>query len=264
MDVTFIPVARQAGAEVRSECFVTGIERDNTGRVSGVVYVQNGVEQRQPCRHVFLCAGAVETPRLLLLNGLANGSGQVGRNFLAHVGTQVWGQFAEDIRPYKGIPGGLISEDTHRPQNADFASGYLLQSIGVMPVTYASQAARGDGLWGERLREHMRGYNHVAGINICGDCLPSESNFLELSEETRCAGTAQAARSLHGGRERAAHGGPCRNADAGHLGGGRSVRCLGVGPPRAHAGNVPDGSRPVGLGGRRRTAGRMTFPAFLL
>ena len=188
MDVTFIPLALQSGAEVRSECFVTEITQDGAGRVNGVVYTQNGVEQRQPCRHVFLCAGAVESPRLLLLNGLANGSGQVGRNFLAHNGIQVWGQFDEDIRPYKGIPGGLISEDTHRPLGADFAGGYLLQSLGVMPVTYASQLARGPGLWGERLREHMCGYNHIAGINICGDSLPDEGNFLELSDETDARG----------------------------------------------------------------------------
>ena len=188
MDVTFLPVALGAGAEIRSECFVTQIERDAQGRVSGVVYTQNGTEKRQPCRNVFLCAGAIETPRLLLLNGLANGSGQVGRNFMAHTGMQVWGQFEEDIRPYKGIPGGLISEDTHRPKDADFASGYLLQSIGVMPVTYATQLARGETLWGERLREHMRGYNHVAGINICGDCLPYDTNFMELSDEKDARG----------------------------------------------------------------------------
>ena len=191
MDVTFIPLALQAGAEVRSGCFVTQIETDKTGRVSGVVYTQDGIEKRQPCRNVFLCAGAVETPRLLLLNGLANGSSQVGRNFMAHTGAQLWGQFEADIRPYKGIPGGLISEDTHRPKDADFAGGYLLQSLGIMPVTYASQVARGPGLWGGRLREHMRGYNHVAGINICGEGLPHANNFLELSGEKDARGLAK-------------------------------------------------------------------------
>jgi len=125
---------------------------------------------------------------LLLLNGLANGSGQVGRNFMAHVGLQVWGQFAEEVRPFKGIPGALISEDTHRPHDADFAGGYLLQSIGVLPVTYASQVARGRGLWGESLRAHMRGYNHTAGINILGDCLPHAENYLELSDELDARG----------------------------------------------------------------------------
>lgn len=188
MDVTFIPVAVHAGAEVRAECFVTRLESDRAKRVTGVVYVRDGREERQLCRHVFLCAGGIETPRLLLINNLANSSGQVGRNFMAHTGLQVWGQFAEDVRPYKGIPGALISEDTHRPADADFAGGYLLQSIGVMPVTYASQLARGRGLWGARLREHMRGYNHTAGINILGECLPSAHNYVELSDELDARG----------------------------------------------------------------------------
>ena len=188
MDVTFIPIALQNGAEIRSECFVTRIETDQSGAVSGVVYVQDGREHRQPCKNIFLCGGAIETPRLLLLNNLANSSGQVGRNFMAHTAIQLWGQFADDIRPYKGIPGGLISEDTHRPKDADFAGGYLLQSIGVMPVTYASQFARAEGIWGQKMRDHMRGYNHVAGINICGDCLPYEQNYLELSSETDARG----------------------------------------------------------------------------
>ena len=29
----------------------------------------------------------------------------------------------------------------------------------------------------------MRGYNHTAGINILGECLPCENNFIELSDE---------------------------------------------------------------------------------
>ena len=107
---------------------------------------------------------------------------------MAHMGTQVWGQFPEVTHPWKGIPGALISEDTHRPANADFAGGYLLQSIGVMPVTYAIQVARGRKLWGEPLREHMRGYNHTAGINILGDCLPYTQNYLELSSELDARG----------------------------------------------------------------------------
>ena len=183
MDVTFIPLAMQHGAEVRSQCFVTRFERDLDDRITAVIYIQAGEEKRQPCRTVFLCAGAIETPRLLLLNNLANSSGQVGRNFMAHPGVQVWGQFSEQVRPYKGIPGGLISEDTHRPQDANFIGGYLLQSIGVMPVTYASQVARGTGWWGDRLRSHLLNYNHTAGINILGDCLPYEHNYLELSDE---------------------------------------------------------------------------------
>ncbi|RYD53113.1 MAG: GMC family oxidoreductase [Sphingobacteriales bacterium] len=187
-DVTFIPVARHFGAEVRTGCFATGFERDTQGRITGVIYQQEGQEQRQRCKAVFLCAGAVETPRLLLYSGLANSSGQVGKNFMAHTGTQLWGEFNELIEPFKGVPATLISEDMHAPADADFASGYLLQPIGVMPVTYTSQLARETGTWGTALRKRIQAYNHVAGINIHGECLPYESNYLELSGETDAMG----------------------------------------------------------------------------
>jgi len=183
VDVTWIPLAVAHGAEIRPESFVTQIEVSN-GVVTGVVYTEaEGKQHRQRKKALFLCAGAVETPRLLLLNDLCNASGQVGKNFMAHPGMQVWAQFEEETRPYKGIPGGLISHDTHRAKDADFAGGYLLQSIGVMPTTYASQYARGERKFGREMRDHLLGYNRTAGINILGDCLPYDHNFLELSDE---------------------------------------------------------------------------------
>ncbi len=183
MDVTYIPLAVKHGADIRPNSYVTEIERDEKGLVSAVVYTQNEQSHRIACKHLFLCAGAVETPRLLLLNELALTSGQVGRNLMAHTGIQVWGTFPEEVRPTKGIPGGLISQDTHRPKDADFVGGYLLQSIGVMPVTFAGQTARGRKLWGKALRDYMKKFNYIAGINILGDCLPHPDNYLELSDE---------------------------------------------------------------------------------
>lgn len=183
MDVTLIPVAIHFGAEVRPNSFVTELLKDNFGKIEAVVYKRNGQLEKQLCKNVFLCAGAIETPRLLLINGLANSSGQVGKNFMAHTSLQVWGEFDQKIDPWKGIPGGLISEDMHRAPDADFAGGYLIQSIGVMPVTYASQLARATGVFGEELRERMRHYDQVAGINMHGECLPYDHNFLELATE---------------------------------------------------------------------------------
>jgi choline dehydrogenase-like flavoprotein len=188
MDVTFLPLAAAHGADIRPNSYVTEIERDSAGKITGVIYQHLGVEQRLRCRHLFLCAGAVETPRLLLLNELALSSGHVGRNFMAHPGVQVFGTFEEEVRPFKGIPGSLISQDTFRPKDADFVGGYLLQSIGIMPVTFAGQVARGRKLWGEPLRRYMQQYNHIAGINILGDCLPHTDNFLELAEEKDARG----------------------------------------------------------------------------
>ncbi len=183
MDRTYLPAATRAGAEIRANCFVHGFEIDANRQISGVVYQHEGREMRQRCRAVFLCAGAIETPRLLLYNGLANSSGQVGRNFMVHMAAQVWGHFEEETRPHKGFPASLITEEMIRPKQADFAGRYLLQSLGIVPVTWAMQVARGRGLWGQALRDQLRRYNHAGGIGMNGDCLPSTENYLELSGE---------------------------------------------------------------------------------
>lgn len=188
MNVTFLPFAVNCGAEIRSECFVTEFEFDSQGKIKAVVYSQNGETKKQLCKNVFLCAGGIESARLLLINDLANSSGQVGKNFMAHTGVQIWGVFDGAIYPHRGIPGGLISEYTHRPTDADFASGYLLQSLGVMPVTYISQLARGEKIFGSELGAWMTDYNHTAGINILGECLPHKHNFMELADEKDARG----------------------------------------------------------------------------
>jgi len=188
MDVTYIPRALAAGVEIRPNSFVHSFERDAQGRITAVVYRNNGVDVRQRCRSVYLCAGAIETPRLLLHTGLANSSGQVGKNFMAHMATQVWGTFADEMRMNKGFPASLISEATMRPADADFAGGYLTQSLGVVPVTFSRQVARGRGLWGKPLVDYLDQYNHIAGIGANGDCLPYPGNFLELSDEKDALG----------------------------------------------------------------------------
>jgi len=190
MDVTYLPWAVRSGAEIRPNCFVHGFERDAQGRITAVLYRDslNGVEYRQACAAVFLCAGAVETPRLLLHAGLANSSGEVGRNFMAHVATQVWGTFDEPVRMNQGFPATVISEDFVRPRGANFPSGYITQSLGVVPVTWAQGVARERKLFGEDLVRYLDRYNFVAGIGVNGDCLPSKRNFLELSDEVDASG----------------------------------------------------------------------------
>ncbi len=183
MDVTYLPRALAAGVEIRPNSFVHSFERHEDGSIAAVVYRSGDADLRQRCKAVFLCAGAVETPRLLLHTGLANSSGEVGRNFMAHVATQVWGTFPQEMRMNKGFPATLISEDTLRPKDADFAAGYLTQSLGVVPVTFARQVARGRGLWGQGLVDYLDRYNHLAGVGANGDCLPYPQNRLDLSDE---------------------------------------------------------------------------------
>ncbi|WP_279480639.1 GMC family oxidoreductase [Aureimonas sp. SK2] len=192
MDTTYLPLAVSMGAEIRPEARVHTIERDAAGRVTAVVYRRNGQDERQRCRHLILAAGGVETPRLLLHTGLANGNGQVGRNFMAHGATQVWGRFETEMRGWRGYPSSLLTEDMIRPKDADFAGGYLIQSLGVMPLTIATTLTRGTGLWGRGLVEAMDGYRHMAGVGINTECLPRDDNRLELSDETDAFGVPKA------------------------------------------------------------------------
>lgn len=191
-DTSWLPLAVAHGAEVRAECRVIDLERDGRGRVTAVVYDRRGQRLRQRCDAVFLCAGGVETPRLLLNLGLANSSGQVGRNFMAHVATQVWGRFDADMRMNRGYPSSLISEDMMRPADLNAAGGYLMQSLGVLPVTLATNLARGAGLWGQALVDLLDDYNRLGGIGINGECLPSDANRLTLSDETDAYGLRKA------------------------------------------------------------------------
>ncbi|WP_294270447.1 GMC family oxidoreductase [uncultured Sphingomonas sp.] len=192
MDTTYLPQAVALGAEIRSGARVLSFEFDHAGRIDGVVYRQGGQDHRQRCRAVFLCAGGVESPRLLLNLGLANSSGQVGRNFMAHVATQVWGRFDDEMRMNRGYPSSLISEDMMRPADADCVGGYLMQSLGVLPVNLATGLARGAGMWGTRLQSILRNYNSMAGIGINGECLPHPDNRLTLSDETDAFGHRKA------------------------------------------------------------------------
>ncbi|WP_235480661.1 GMC family oxidoreductase [Agreia sp. Leaf210] len=180
---TYLPAAVADGAEIRADAMVHGIELDAQGRVEAVVYRRDGQDFRQRCANLVLAGGGIETPRLLLNTGLANSSGQVGRNFLAHGGVQVWGRFDEQIRGYRGYPSSLISEDFVRPEGVDFVGGYLLQSLGVMPLNYATSLVRGAGLWGDELMNALDAWRYSAGIGINGECLPSDDNRLVLSDE---------------------------------------------------------------------------------
>jgi choline dehydrogenase-like flavoprotein len=192
MDTTYLPAAVAFGAEIRPEAFVHGIELDALGRVEAVVYHQGGRDHRQRCRSLVLAAGGVETPRLLLHTGLANSSGQVGRNFTAHGATQVWATFDESMRSYRGYPSSIITEDFVRPTDADFAGGYLIQSLGVQPLTFATTLVRGGGLRGKALVDAMRDYPRMAGVGINAECLPYDGNRLELTDELDAHGVPKA------------------------------------------------------------------------
>ncbi len=189
-------------------------------------------------------------PRLLLHTGLANGSGQVGRNYMGHVATQVWGTFDHEVRMNRGYPSSLITEDFIRPEDADFAGGYLIQSLGVVPVTFANAVARGRGLWGQPLLDYLGRYNHLAGIGINGETLPCDANVLALSDETDARGMRKARIDFGYSTNENRLNVHATQVMREPLGGGRRPGHLGTGARRPHPRHLSDGPRRR-HGGRR-------------
>jgi len=106
------------GGRVVTGARVTRITLDGNGLANGALWRDaSGMEHFQPARIVLMAANGIGTPRLLLASacerhpdGLANSSGQVGRNLMMHPLATVTGLFAENLESWQGLNGSpLIS-----------------------------------------------------------------------------------------------------------------------------------------------------------
>jgi hypothetical protein len=59
---------------------------------------------------------------------------------------------------------------THR-DGKDFFGGYAYMSQGPLPVAWAGVQSSKRGLWGQRLIDEMKNYNHQVGLKIVGECM---------------------------------------------------------------------------------------------
>ena len=134
---TDIPKGEATGnLEVRPECQVLRIEHDNSGKVTGVVYAdKRGNHHRQRARIVCVASDSIETPRILLNSasskypdGLANSSGQVGKNYMRHTSGTVWAIFDKPVRLHRGITmAGWIKDERYHKPDRDFVGGYYME-----------------------------------------------------------------------------------------------------------------------------------------
>jgi choline dehydrogenase-like flavoprotein len=186
-DVTYWPEALAAGAELRVRSRVRRIVLDAKGRASGVEYYDaRGRLHEQRARRVVLCAGGIGSPRLLLMSansahpdGLANGSGQVGRNLMVHAQTLVAGRFQSPTESYAGTVGAMSSRQFYETDPAnDFVRGFIVAgNRGYSPLLTALQFREWGAGHHKRLEHHL---NHDATVYICGDDEPEEHNCVEL------------------------------------------------------------------------------------
>jgi choline dehydrogenase-like flavoprotein len=187
VNVSYIPSAVAAGAEIRPGCFATRIETAG-GRATGVAYLHEGEERFQRAERVFVCCYAIETPRLLLGSGnLANSSDQVGRNLMVHSGPIVYGHFGRPIDSFITPPVGVFTRDPYPsdPGRRGFARGYLFNTYAQFPISFAtSLTASNPDLWGHDLMEVLDEYAHWGLLAGLGEVLPDPDNRVTLADET--------------------------------------------------------------------------------
>jgi choline dehydrogenase-like flavoprotein len=185
---TEIPKAEETGKlDLRPESMVLQIQHDDAGKVTGVLYAdKDGNQQMQKGRVVCVACNSIETPRLLLNSasskfpdGLANSSGQVGRNYMRHTTGSVYAIFDEPVRMYRGTTmAGIITDESHNDPARGFVGGYELESLSLgLPFMAAFLEP---GAWGRDFCWAMESYAHMAGMWIVGEDMPQEKNGVTL------------------------------------------------------------------------------------
>jgi choline dehydrogenase-like flavoprotein len=155
-NLSYIPPALEAGSLCVTGLRVQRVLVDN-GRAIGVEGVSaHGIQVRVRARAIVLAGGSVPTPLLLLSQGIANRSGQVGRNLTLHPSTNVAGVFDEVIDPANHIPQGYACDEFLR-------DGQLIAA--AQPTT--NVAAQLFQLAGRPLMHALDRLPHIASIGLC-------------------------------------------------------------------------------------------------
>jgi choline dehydrogenase-like flavoprotein len=190
---TELPKAEKTGnMDLRPLSHVSRIEHDDKGKVSGVVYFdKDGKEQRQKARIVCVAGNSIETPRLLLLSaspmfrdGLANSSGQVGRNYMRHMTGSVYAMFRQPVHMYRGTTmAGIVRDEAKHDPKRGFAGGYEMETL-ALGIPFMA-AFLNPGGWGSEFAEYMDNYTRLAGMWLVGEDMPRESNRVTLNTNVK-------------------------------------------------------------------------------
>ncbi len=185
--VAMIPGAVVTGrCEIRPNSYVRRIEMGPNGRVTGVTYFDK--EKRdifQRAKAVVLSANGVETPKLLLLsaagafpNGLANSSGQVGRNFVNNGGGGAEALFEHEINSWKGVDVSRIIWDFF-----EVPGGLGLYGGGGIDMrkSYNGPYWTGEPTWGREWKRRAKVYScNSVGVNAHTTKLCVSTNHIDL------------------------------------------------------------------------------------
>ena len=188
-----LPKAEATGKlDLRPQSHVVRIEHNGGGRVTEVAYYDaDGKERRQRARAVCVAANSIETARLLLNSassahpdGLANSSGQVGRNYMRHLTGSVYAQFDKPVHMYRGeTMAGIVTDESRNDPDRPFVGGYYMQVL-ALGVPFLA-AFLSPGASGRDFAQLMEAYDYTAGMWLVGEDMPRETNRVTLNPDVR-------------------------------------------------------------------------------
>jgi choline dehydrogenase-like flavoprotein len=189
--VAELPKAAATGKlDLRADAHAVQITHDASGHADGVVYIDSeGTLRRQRAKAVCVACNAIETARLLLLSdsashpdGLANSSGQVGRNYMRHLTCSVYGRFDKPVVMYRGeTMAGIITDEAGHDPDRGFAGGFYMQTLSLGVPFLA--AFIDPGAWGPDFTKAMEAYPNTAGMWLVGEDMPQETNRVTLNRD---------------------------------------------------------------------------------
>ncbi len=154
-NVSYIPLALRAGAELFAGCKVTRIIVDG-GQARGVVArTAQGHSLTVRARAVVIACGSILTPLLLQAQGIGTRSGQLGKNLSIHPAAGALAEFDEQILPWNGIPQGYSIEELHE-------EGILFEGA-MVPLEMTMSMTQ---LIGPELIRLAESFDHVASFGF--------------------------------------------------------------------------------------------------
>ncbi len=199
VDVTFLKDAMETGLlTLISEAVVTRLLAGRHGKVTHLDVIHKGTRRRIETPTLVLAAGAVQTPRLLLMSadseqplGLANSSDQVGRNFMETLYWQSAGLVPGLSGGHLGLPSDAVFWGPSRPgQLNGTAGGFRLNhataEIGFTgPVSYATRLIGG---FGKQFKDAVRqGFGSGIAVGAIGQVIADERSRVTLDTNARDA-----------------------------------------------------------------------------
>ena len=202
-NVLILPAFATGHLKLVTGAMAREVTLDRNGRADGVLYINkaDGSEQRVRARVIVLAASACESARILLNSksssfpqGLANGSGVVGKYLTDTTGTDVSGFIPAMVDHVPHNEDGVGGAHLYMPwwlnnKGLDFPRGYHIEIWGGLGApAYGFMDGIQDypsgGGYGKQLKaDYRKYYGATIGFSGRGEQIPNEHCYCELDPE---------------------------------------------------------------------------------